>query len=154
MGTNIPGIDKLDQRIEELLRSHNLVATSPRKHVLKALIQSEKPCDALSLYKTLSAQKLSLSTIYRALSTFVDVSLATMNISYDGIRTYQYAQGHKHLLRCSSCKQTISLDSCPLESYSKDLESKTGFAITGHNLEFIGLCPECKASEEQAEQDL
>lgn len=149
MSGKIPDTDKLEAHVEELLRSHHLIATSPRKHVLRALIGSDKPCDALSLYRSLSSYKLSLSTIYRTLATFVDVSLVTMNISYDGIRTYQYAQSHKHLLRCSSCNQTVPLDSCPLESFSKDLEDKTGFAITGHNLEFIGLCPACKASEDQ-----
>ena len=33
-----------------------------------------------------------------------------------------------------------------LDISEEDLEAKTGFRITGHTLEFSGICPECRKS--------
>jgi Fur family ferric uptake transcriptional regulator len=35
------------------------------------------------------------------------------------------------------------IEECPIEEIVIKLINKTGFHITGHNLEFVGECPNC-----------
>ena len=44
---------------------------------------------------------------------------------------------------CNLCGKVIPVDTCPLSELEETLQQKTGFRITGHSLEFTGLCPEC-----------
>jgi Fur family ferric uptake transcriptional regulator len=57
---------------------------------------------------------------------------------------------HHHHLVCSSCKRVVEYDDFMdeevklIKKLEKALSRKHGFGITGHVVQFLGLCPACK----------
>jgi Fur family ferric uptake transcriptional regulator len=51
--------------------------------------------------------------------------------------------GHHHHIICTNCGRTIEFDECGLEAMTADLEARMHLKITGHLLEFYGLCDQC-----------
>lgn len=133
-------------------RPEELRMTKQRRTVIELLEKTSSPMTAEDIYKR--AEKVNLSTIYRTLSTLSDMGIVLKNASQDGKAYYQLnSPRHGHYLKCSICKRAVLIDACPIEQMAKQLEQKTGYQITGHNLEFIGICPSCikKKEEEQHE---
>lgn len=88
--------------------------------------------------------KMSISTIYRALNALASKNVVTKTLHQDG-RAYFVinSHSHKHVLICTLCNEKIPIETCPLEKLEDNLIEKTGYTITGHSLEFFGICPEC-----------
>lgn len=51
--------------------------------------------------------------------------------------------GHHHHIICTNCSQVIEFDDCGLEKMTADLETRLNVQLTGHLLEFYGLCENC-----------
>lgn len=54
--------------------------------------------------------------------------------------------GHHHHIVCVQCHQTIEFADCGLDALGKKLEQELGVKLTGHLLEFYGLCMACNAT--------
>ena len=122
-------------------------ATKQRKLLLHVLEQAEKPLTAVEIYDRCSEKAcLNLSTVYRSLHVLESNSLVLKSISLDKIARYQLkGKLHRHSLVCMVCKKAVALNACPLNPLKEELEHTTGFEITGHLLEFYGICPDCAA---------
>ena len=53
-------------------------------------------------------------------------------------------EGHHHHIICTNCNRVIEFENCGLEKLTHTLEEKLNVKITGHLLEFYGLCASCK----------
>ena len=84
-----------------------------------------------------------MTTVYRSLDAYVDAGLVRRSIYDDGIARYEIAAEHRHFLTCTACKKSVPLSVCPFEQLEEQLVRETGFQISGHKMEFFGLCPEC-----------
>lgn len=51
--------------------------------------------------------------------------------------------GHHHHIVCVQCNQTIEFEDCGLGVLSERLEKEFGVKLTGHLLEFYGVCMAC-----------
>ncbi|MDQ7025133.1 MAG: Fur family transcriptional regulator [Anaerolineae bacterium] len=51
--------------------------------------------------------------------------------------------GHHHHVICTHCNRVIEFEDCGLGELEKKLETALGVSITGHLLEFYGLCQQC-----------
>lgn len=131
---------------EQVLKSHGLKVTENRIAILGLLQDSQAPLSAEELFQTLSASKgLNFSTVYRILSVFTEKHIVIKNMGGNGIAYYQLnLEQHMHYLVCNICHKKIPIQDCPIKKMTEELEKKTGFSITGHNLEFTGVCPECR----------
>ncbi len=117
--------------------------TKQRKMIIHLLQQSSIPVTAEELYRR--AEDVNLSTIYRTLGILTRNGHVLKHMEEDGKAYYQLnSPRHGHHLKCSVCKQTILLDSCPVRQLAKQLEERTGYHITGHTLEFTGVCADCR----------
>jgi Fur family transcriptional regulator, ferric uptake regulator len=88
--------------------------------------------------------KINISTIYRALNSLASKNIVIKTLHQDGKTYYELNNHtHKHTLICTLCNEKIPIESCPLESLADNLVKETGYTITGHNLEFFGICPKC-----------
>ena len=58
--------------------------------------------------------------------------------------------GHHHHIICTHCHKVIEFEDCQLGKLENELENRFNVQLTGHLLEFYGLCPEC--SEKQADE--
>ena len=84
------------------------------------------------------------NTVITLLSRLVEKGLLLRGSGPEGAMTYQLRDSrHRHYLICTRCGSSVPIPGCPLEGLEQSLGAKTGFAITGHNLELYGLCPQC-----------
>ena len=80
------------------------------------------------------------------MTTLSDKGMVLKNVGMDGLTYYQLNNHrHRHYLICTGCSTLLPIDICPLHDLEDKLSASTGFQITGHNLEFFGLCPKCAA---------
>ena len=130
---------------EELLAKNDLKQTKRRKAVLAVLEAAGTPLSAEEIYgKVVIQVHMSVSTTYRILGVLTEKGLLLKSLSQDG-KTYYQLSGtkHKHQLICTLCGESIPIDGCPLHQLEEELSKQTGYVITGHNLEFSGICPHC-----------
>ena len=91
---------------------------------------------------------MNASTVYRTLNTLTEKKILIRSVRQDGKAYYSLAKkDHSHRLVCDLCGKVIPVDTCPLSELEETLQQKTGFRITGHSLEFTGLCPECSKKD-------
>jgi len=130
---------------ENILKTTDLKTTKRRMAILMILEKSPVPMTAEEIYSiVVNDVNMSLSTTYRALGTLSEKGLLLKNLSHDGKTYYQINNHqHKHQLVCNICNEVVPIDACPLTKLEEKLTEQTGFTITGHSLEFSGICPKC-----------
>lgn len=130
---------------DNILKKNGLRTTESRKLVLEVLEKKQEPMTADEIFLQVKQQHgLNFSTVYRILSALTEKNITLKCVGGNGIAYYQLNNhSHSHYLVCSECHKRIPIEGCPLNEISDKLVEKTGFHITGHNLEFIGECPEC-----------
>lgn len=130
---------------DNILKSANLKTTKKRMLILSVLNNSPIPLTSEDILEQTSKEvNINLSTIYRALNALSEKGILLKQLSSDGKTYYQINnRQHKHQLVCSLCSKVVLIDCCPLKKFENDLCEETGFTITSHNLEFMGICSEC-----------
>ena len=51
--------------------------------------------------------------------------------------------GHHHHIVCTNCNRIIEFENCGLSAIAAELEERLHVKLTGHLLEFYGLCDKC-----------
>ncbi len=135
-------------RSEDLKRK-GLKNTRRRAAILDILEKQKQPATAEQIFLKMNrfGVSTSLSTVYRELDRLVEENMAVkVEFPESSKALFEYNRMvHKHYLVCLGCRKMISLDSCPLKDYEKQLEKQTHFKITDHSLNLYGYCPECQA---------
>jgi Fur family ferric uptake transcriptional regulator len=52
-------------------------------------------------------------------------------------------EGHHHHVICTNCNRVIEFDDCCLHEMADELEARLHVKLTGHLVEFYGLCDQC-----------
>ena len=88
--------------------------------------------------------QVSFGTVYRNLNILVDQGEACRLESSRGRDRFDAQRPFHAHFRCDSCGGLFDL---PLEpdGLVAEMNEKTGHVISGHNLEFSGLCSDCAA---------
>jgi Fur family transcriptional regulator, peroxide stress response regulator len=87
---------------------------------------------------------VSLATIYRNLRLIKEAGYIQQVDSpseqgrFDGNTSVHYH------LRCEKCGRIIDLNEPVQRSIEERVAKGTGFKVTGHRLDVLGLCPECQ----------
>jgi len=68
--------------------------------------------------------------------TYIDTSLTPTYV--------MMRDGHHHHVICTACKRFFEFDDCGMEALTRSLEETLDIRISGHLLEFYGLCAACK----------
>ena len=114
--------------------------------LLLSILQTQnKPITAEELLEQSAViLPMNLSTIYRTLNTFTENGILHKTLCKDGKAYFTLAKhDHTHHLVCTVCQKIIPIENCPVQELEEDLQQKTGFHITGHLLEFSGICADC-----------
>ena len=120
--------------------------TEKRKILFDFLIRNNKiPLSAEEIYEKLGV--LSISAIYRNLSSFTSEGVVRRSLSSDGHTVlYQYIDKehcHTHLhMKCNMCGKVLCMD----EGASKRLVSameNNGFEIDANSTFIFGVCSSC-----------
>ena len=129
----------------ELLKSTNLKTTKKRMSLINCLRHADRPLSAEEIYSIIKENiNINLSTVYRTLTALCESDIVIRHVNSDGSGIFQLNTGsHKHTIRCKVCGKTEYVEKCPLPDILDEVENDTGYQVTSHQLEFIGICPEC-----------
>lgn len=134
---------------EQFFKDASLKATAQRREILQALREAARPLTAEEIHATLAANGANLSTVYRTLATLTQKGLLIKTVRQNGTADYQPGgEHHCHEMVCTHCGERAPLPGCPLREMSRRLEAATGYHVTGHSLEFTGVCPRCQKKDE------
>ena len=138
------------------LHGHGARWTAPRRAILELLSRTSKHMSAKEVYNSLhrTFPGMGLTTVYRTLDLLVRMGVLNKLSFGSGESRYEFRPGdedaHHHHLICMSCGKIVDYQDFvdeELELIKKtehQLSEKHGFQIIDHNIEFLGLCPECK----------
>ncbi len=134
-------------RIAGILREHGYKLTPQRHAVLKVIAASHDHLTPEVIHEKarLNNPGIGLITVYRTLGLLNDLNLVCRVHSPDGCRSYMMRRptDHHHHLMCSGCGKVVDFAGCALADLEQRLLEETRFNISGHLLEFYGLCPDC-----------
>jgi Fur family ferric uptake transcriptional regulator len=130
------------------LRGSGSKATPQRLSILEAIDGMRAQFTPQQLYDWLQKKHpgIGLVTVYRTLK-LLDESGLVCRMGCSG-RSQSYARRpheHHHHLVCTGCNKVVDVASCGLRELGEKLARETGFAISDHHLEFMGLCRQCQA---------
>lgn len=119
--------------------------TQQRKVILEELQSKNNHPSADELYERVRVHlpRISLGTVYRNLEVLCQLGeIQKLNLSGSIKRYDGYPAKHYHI-RCVRCNRVDDAPIAPMNRIEDELYEATVFEIIGHNLEFVGYCPEC-----------
>jgi Fur family ferric uptake transcriptional regulator len=129
------------------LRDAGYKLTSARLAVLRAIEDSGGHITSSELLERVAAVDASIgrASIFRTLDLFTRLSLVRPTyIGTSVTPTYVLMpDGHHHHIICTMCNRVIEFEECGLGALTAELEKRLNVHLTGHLLEFYGLCDEC-----------
>ena len=86
------------------------------------------------------------ATVYRALNVLVESGRALeLDLGDTAARYDANTTRHDHVV-CVRCGAAADVDAPLPARLARAVETVSGFAVTGHDLRFSGLCPTCLSS--------
>ncbi len=132
--------------IINILHNAGYKFTRPRRLVAEILMSDQRHLTAPEVVEAVAQRDSSIGrmSVYRALELFT--GLGMIRPVFQGGPNARYAViigGHHHHLVCQLCGRVIHFDDCPLDDLKQQLETRFGFVVEGHLLEFFGQCQDC-----------
>lgn len=125
------------------IKIYRLRDTLQRQEIYKFIKKTKYPLSANDIHKHL--KWIDLATIHRTLKTFEKIELIELNNFIKETKKYSIkSKKHQHIIVCKYCGKTILLDFCLLKFFESKIQKKTGFNILEHQLQFLGICNNCK----------
>ncbi len=133
------------------LREAGYKLTQARLTVLDVLEESGGHLTSHEVLDRVSAIDPSIgrASVFRCLDLFTRLSfIRPTYIDSSATPTYVLLpDGHHHHIICTECSRVIEFEDCELETLMHELEARLHVVLTGHLLEFYGLCETCCRSE-------
>ncbi len=129
------------------LRKHDIRDTPQRVLVVEQLAREPNDATAAQLYDRLRARgmNIGLATVYRTLTLLHERDAVDTLSHHAGEICYRLcAETHHHHLMCTGCHRVIELHDCDLDAWVKRSAKRHGFTATGHQVEIVGLCADCR----------
>jgi Fe2+ or Zn2+ uptake regulation protein len=128
------------------MKPNRIRMTRQRKAILKALKETDSHPTADQVYLMVRHQipNVSLGTVYRNLEILCEegaiqkLEMGRTQMRFDGRMDLH------HHIRCVKCGCIGDIIIEPINLNDTMLASRTNFEITGYQLDFSGICPECK----------
>lgn len=90
------------------------------------------------------APNVSKTTVYRNLRRMVEEGTLHRITTEEGVDRYDPILTKHYHVRCERCHRIRDLDMPILESPEAAITDRHGYDITGHDLTFSGICPDCR----------
>ncbi|MET0785211.1 MAG: Fur family transcriptional regulator [Paenisporosarcina sp.] len=129
-----------------ILKDQGFKKTDKREQILELFEENDRYLTARDLLNVMKRDYpgMSFDTIYRNLSTFVDLGILE-ETELSGERHFRMqceTDHHHHHFICMSCGKIKEIHVCPMVAIEEKLPS---YQIDNHKLEIYGKCPECIA---------
>lgn len=134
-----------ETRAWEILKDNGYKKTDKRERILTMFASTDKYLtarDLLTVFKK-DYPGMSFDTIYRNLSTFVELDILE-ETELNGERNFRMhceSDHHHHHFICRDCGKVKELAICPMEMLGEKLP---GYAVEAHKFEIYGKCPACQ----------
>lgn len=136
------------ERSLESLRKEGYRITPVRRAILETLIVTKKPLAVENILASLSKKGLrpNKTTVYRELGMLAEEGLVIEVRLASDRRMYEAtSSGHHHHLICTACERIEDVEMKEdLHAHERKIGRDTSFRVTGHSLEFFGLCKKCQ----------
>jgi len=131
--------------LDTLLRHAGLRVTIQRLAVLRALSRGGHlaPCHAIWRRARRGVAGLGLVTAYRVLERLRDAGLVEQ-VDLRGVARFGLADRHHEHAICERCGAVEATARCLARSLDGTRLDRTGFLVTGHRLDLLGLCRACQ----------
>lgn len=121
--------------------------TNARLTVLNVLEDSGGHITSAEVLERVSALDPSIgrASVFRTLDLLTSLSIIRPTYLHSSLTpTYVLMpDGHHHHIICTNCNRVIEFEECALGNVEANLEKQLGVKLTGHLLEFYGLCDRC-----------
>lgn len=130
------------------LRDAGYKLTQARTTVLRVLEASGGHVTSAELLDQVNTADSSIgrASVFRALDLFTRLAIVRPTF-VEGSATPIYVLmpgGHHHHIICTGCSRVIEFEDCRLDELNRELEVRYDIHLTGHLLEFYGLCAQCR----------
>lgn len=88
------------------------------------------------------------STICRNLDRFVDQGLIAKREIPNGPSVYDPIVTDHYHVKCTECNRVFDVDMEFIWDLESSIGDKRGFIISGHEITFSGICPDCRKKQE------
>ena len=132
----------------KILRASKLRDTAARRAVFEVLLDSDEPLSPSEIFK-LAGCKPNLASVYRVLSTFVEIAL--VKIVPRGFKPlYELGDAfepHHHHVVCEKCGKIVAVSDEKIERIVRKVTIESGMEPTTHVIELYGICAKCAAKQ-------
>ena len=125
--------------------------TIQRSLVFEAVNKLQCHATAAEIYQTIMKEhpNISRATVYRNLKLLSETGeIRKMEIPGGSDRYDHRIQEHCHV-RCEKCGRVFDVDMEYITGLEKNITESHGFAFTGYDILFRGICPDCQKSRKQ-----
>ncbi len=138
---------------QDSCRQRNLRLTPQRLEIFKELALAQDHPSAEQLYMRLHERMptLSLDTIYRTLSTFVQHGLANRVETAESQARFEVVDTRHHHLICANCKKIIDFDWERIEQLDLPEAVKQWGTIHSTSVVVYGVCKSCSQLQDHFE---
>jgi len=122
--------------------------TRQRRVIVEVLLGVDRALEPIEVYDLgrKSFPNLGLVTVYRTLENLEKLGLLQKVHQPQGCNKYiKSADGHQHLLICTSCGKAVFFDGFNLEQQFEKVSSELDFCIDDHWLQLFGVCSQCQS---------
>ena len=128
------------------LKAQGVRLTKVRGLLLEILENHHLPLTELEIREKLrqKGRSVNKTTVYRALQYLMAKKIIIATDLGEGKKRFELDSGHHHHLICNNCKkiEEIKVED-GINNLLKKIRAQKQFAVTGHALEFFGLCKHC-----------
>ncbi len=137
-------ISHKNEELAALLKTAGFRVTHGALAVLEVLSGSSRPLTVQDIEKKLG-KNLNTATVYRMLERLKKAGIIRHVDFLHGHAHYEMNDKDHHHLVCSICTTVEELEGCMIEDLERKVakSSKTFLSVTGHSLEFFGVCKKC-----------
>jgi len=122
--------------------------TCQRRTIVEVMTNFDRALEPIEVYDLgrKSYPNLGLVTVYRTLENLEKLGLLQKVHQPQGCNRYiKSAQGHQHLVICTSCGKVVYFDGFDLKQQFQKVGTELGFRIEDHWLQLFGTCRQCRA---------
>ncbi len=137
-------IDAALDEFEAFLKKRGLKVTAQRRTMVRAALAHAGHFTAEDVHATMREEglRVSLATVYRALSLLEEAGVIEGHDFADGQRRYERAflrEHHDHLI-CLDCRAVVEFQSRSIEELQEQILAERGFKMVHHALTIFATC--------------
>ena len=140
----VTGADAIDRTLQAI-RDHGGRVTDQRKAILRVLFNESDHVTAEELVGRVQTAlpDVHITTVYRFLDTLEVMGLvAHVHLGHGPAAFHLTTHRHAHVV-CDDCGRIEVIDSSMFDTWSSELDRKTGFRLTEQHFALTGRCRSC-----------